>query len=78
MSRKTGQVSFNLRDPFEKELYDYCHTYPNFSGFIKRLIYNAKYGQQQTKQTTLQPINLELQQQSESGNIDSNMMKQFL
>lgn len=78
MSRKIGQVSFNLLDPGEKELHDYCSKYPNFSGFIKRLIQNAINGQQPINQTHVQTMKLESHKEPKSNDFDSNMMKQFL
>jgi hypothetical protein len=78
MSRKIGQVSFNLKDPGEKELHDYCSKYPNFSGFIKRLIQNAINGQQPMNQTHVPEMGFKPSQPKESNDFDSNMMKQFL
>ncbi|MBW3113473.1 hypothetical protein KYJ26_16590 [Bacillus sp. MCCB 382] len=31
-------VSFNVLDPFQRQLKSHCDRYPNFSGYIKRLI----------------------------------------
>jgi hypothetical protein len=31
-------VSFNLSDPFQKQMKEYAEQFPNFSGYIKRLI----------------------------------------
>ena len=31
-------VSFNVLDPFQHQLKNHCDKYPNFSGYIKRLI----------------------------------------
>jgi hypothetical protein len=31
-------VSFNVLDPFQRQLKSHCDKYPNFSGYIKRLI----------------------------------------
>lgn len=78
MSRKIGQVSFNLKDKGEKELYDYCSTYPNFSGLIKRLIQNAINGQQKQNQMPVPTVSFESHQDLETDDFDSNMMKQFL
>lgn len=35
---KNMSVSFNLSDPFQKQMKEYAEQYPNFSGYIKRLI----------------------------------------
>lgn len=35
---KNMSVSFNLSDPFQKQMKEYVEQYPNFSGYIKRLI----------------------------------------
>lgn len=35
---KNMSVSFNLLDPFQKQMKEYVDQYPNFSGYIKRLI----------------------------------------
>ncbi|PLR99629.1 hypothetical protein CVD19_00780 [Bacillus sp. T33-2] len=45
MTRKVKSVSFNLSDPFEKEMYQYSQRFSNFSSFIKRLIQNSLNGQ---------------------------------
>ena len=78
MSRKIGQVSFNLNDKGEKELYDYCSTYPNFSGLIKRLIQNAINGKQPLNQKHVPEMGFEPSQPKDNNEFDSNMMKQFL
>lgn len=75
MDRKIGQVSFSLKDPFESELLEHTRKFPNFSGYIKRLIQNDMYDQQAKitpTSPTLQntPIN--------QSNIDSDMMKGFM
>jgi len=31
-------VSFNVLDPFQLQMKEYTERYPNFSGYIKRLI----------------------------------------
>jgi hypothetical protein len=31
-------VSFNISDPFQRQMKQYVEQYPNFSGYIKRLI----------------------------------------
>lgn len=40
MTRKTGQVSFNLRSGYEKRLYEHAYKseHGEFSKYIKRLI----------------------------------------
>lgn len=35
---KNMSVSFNLSDPFQKQMKEYAEQFPNFSGYIKRLI----------------------------------------
>lgn len=31
-------VSFNVLDPFQRQMKEYADQYPNFSGYVKRLI----------------------------------------
>ena len=31
-------ISFNVLDPFQLQMKEYAERYPNFSGYIKRLI----------------------------------------
>jgi len=31
-------IAFNLRDPFQRELYEYTLTHTNFSSYVKALI----------------------------------------
>ncbi|MBO0962401.1 hypothetical protein J1P26_22115 [Neobacillus sp. MM2021_6] len=40
MSKKiiNKSVSFNVIDPFQRQMKDYADQYPNFSAYIKRLI----------------------------------------
>lgn len=45
MARKVKSVSFNLNDPHESEMYEYCKKFSNFSSFIKRLIQNSLHSQ---------------------------------
>ncbi|SMQ76013.1 hypothetical protein SAMN05444673_2613 [Bacillus sp. OV166] len=35
---RNKSVSFNLVDPFQKQMKDYAEQYPNFSAYVKRLI----------------------------------------
>lgn len=42
--RKVRPVSFNLLDPFEKELNDFANTKGVFSKYVKRLIQKDKEG----------------------------------
>lgn len=35
---KNKSVSFNMMDPFQVQLKEFTDQYPNFSGYIKRLI----------------------------------------
>lgn len=37
-------VSFNIRDPQQKELYDYCMAKSNFSGYVKNLVLKDMLG----------------------------------
>ena len=78
-NRKIGQVSFNLKDPFEKELLDYSNTFPNFSGFVKRLIQNALYSTQKNAQTALPPTqDFMPEQPPNTSEMTTVIMKQFL
>jgi hypothetical protein len=54
MNRVVKSVSFNLDDPFEKEMYQYSMKFKGFSTFIKRLIQTSidgKYEKIQPKMT---------------------------
>ena len=57
MRRKVKSVSFNLDDQWEVEMYEYANRFPNFSGFIKRLIQNSMSGKSEIAQT--KPVQLE-------------------
>lgn len=35
---KNMSVSFNLSDPFQRQMKEYVEQFPNFSGYMKRLI----------------------------------------
>lgn len=35
---KNKSVSFNLMDPFQRQMKEYTDQYPNFSAYMKRLI----------------------------------------
>lgn len=35
---RNKSVSFNMMDPFQKQMKEYVDQYPNFSAYIKRLI----------------------------------------
>ncbi|MEH7249183.1 hypothetical protein V7114_20700 [Neobacillus niacini] len=35
---KNKSVSFNMLDPFQAQMKKYAEQYPNFSGYVKRLI----------------------------------------
>lgn len=37
-SIKNKSVSFNVADPFQRQMKEYTEQYPNFSGYVKRLI----------------------------------------
>lgn len=79
MNRKIKSVSFNLSDPFEKEIYEHSQQYPNFSSFIKRLIQNSLYGgkQQVQPQEIYVPKTINYPQ-DEIMSLNQDMMKQFL
>ena len=49
-------VSFNVLDPFQRQLKSHCDRYPNFSGYIKRLIQRDMEGGVATKKTPTQPV----------------------
>ena len=49
-------VSFNVLDPFQHQLKSHCDRYPNFSGYIKRLIQRDMEGGAATKKTPAQPV----------------------
>ena len=36
--KKGKSITFQLKDPIEKDLFDYCGTIHNFSGTLKRLL----------------------------------------
>lgn len=58
MSRKNKSVSFNPKDPFEKEMLDHAKTLPNFSDFMKKLYLNYLQGgitQKDRKKTVSTP-----------------------
>jgi hypothetical protein len=40
--KKGKSITFQLQDPFEKELYAYCNELHNCSGSIKRLIASSE------------------------------------
>jgi hypothetical protein len=44
VNRKVQPVSFNLSDPYEKELFNYATSKGAFSKYIKRLIQREKEG----------------------------------
>ena len=37
-NKKGKSITFQLKDPAEKELFEYCETIHNFSGTLKRLL----------------------------------------
>lgn len=37
---KRKAVSFNLDCPHQKELYEWCVSHPNFSGFVKSVLFH--------------------------------------
>ena len=74
--REVGQVSFSLRDPFEQSLYKHTKKYPNFSGYIKRLIQNDMLGHQiqlNPAQSKASPV-----KETTSSEFNPQLMKQFL
>lgn len=36
--KKGKSITFQTKDPLEKEIYEYCGTIHNFSGTLKRLL----------------------------------------
>lgn len=38
MSMKTKGVVFNMEDPHQKEMFEWCLRYTNFSSYVKTLI----------------------------------------
>lgn len=38
MFKRKG-VSFNLDCPHQKEVYEWCASHPNFSGFVKAILF---------------------------------------
>lgn len=63
-------VSFNVLDPFQRQMKTHTEQYPNFSGYIKRLIQRdmegGKAATAQTK-TPAQPVNNRMKLTSLSG-----------
>jgi hypothetical protein len=53
MNRVVKSVSFNLDDPFEKEMYHYSMRFKGFSTFIKRLIQTSIDGKNEKLQPKL-------------------------
>jgi hypothetical protein len=43
---KNKSVSFNIMDPFQKQMKEYTDQFPNFSAYIKRLIQRDMEGGQ--------------------------------
>jgi hypothetical protein len=43
---KNKSVSFNVLDPFQKQMKEYTDQYPNFSAYVKRLIQRDMEGGQ--------------------------------
>ena len=61
-------VSFNVLDPFQRQLKTHCDNYPNFSGYIKRLIQRDMEGAaRQQQRTPAQPVNNRMKLTSLSG-----------
>lgn len=46
--RKIKSVAFNVADPYELKLVNHLHQYPNFSGYVKRLIQRDMEGSTKT------------------------------
>lgn len=49
-------VSFNVLDPFQHQLKSHCDKYPNFSGYIKRLIQRDMEVDSRKQKTPAQPV----------------------
>jgi hypothetical protein len=62
-------VSFNVLDPFQRQLKSHCDKYPNFSGYIKRLIQRDMEQEQPRKKAPLHPVNNRIQVAPSSGSI---------
>jgi hypothetical protein len=43
---KTKGVAFNLADPYQKKMFEYASSFPNFSAYVKRLIQRDMEGGQ--------------------------------
>jgi hypothetical protein len=56
-------VSFNVLDPFQRQLKTHCDKYPNFSGYIKRLIQRDM----ETQRTPAPPVTNRMKLTSLSG-----------
>jgi hypothetical protein len=56
-------VSFNVLDPFQRQLKTHCDKYPNFSGYIKRLIQRDM----ETERTSVSPVTNRMKLTSLSG-----------
>lgn len=46
--RTIKSVAFNVADPYELKLINHLHNYPNFSGYVKRLIQRDMEGGKST------------------------------
>lgn len=56
---KNKSVSFNLIDPFQKQMMEFVDQYPNFSAYVKRLIQRDMEGGTSVKtikNAPLQPV----------------------
>lgn len=65
---KTKQISFNLDDPKQKELYDYCSKFTNFSYYGKTIIEKDMNNKWHSE-----PIIVE-----EEITIENDILKQFI
>lgn len=58
--KKGKSITFQLLDPAEKSLFDYCNTIHNFSGTMKRLLMNSegfkKYQAEQAATKQVKPV----------------------
>lgn len=63
-------VSFNVLDPFQRQLKTHCDNYPNFSGYIKRLIQRDMEGVERShevRKTPAPPVTNRMKLTSLSG-----------
>ncbi|MCT8138667.1 hypothetical protein H1D32_13485 [Anaerobacillus sp. CMMVII] len=57
---KRKAISFNLDCPNQKELYEHCANHPNFSGYVKSVLFHYLHSQNNNfSQIPEQPIIVE-------------------